>query len=75
MCALNQSKVPRSIDCVPLTNGRDVTFRTINSVFYFMPVIVITALVTSGVSINQFTTDNAVINMESSLTFYRSVRF
>jgi hypothetical protein len=74
MCALNQSKVPRSIDCVPLANGRDATFRTMKSVFYFMSIIV-TALVTSGVSINQFTTDNAVINMESSLTFYHSVRY
>ena len=75
MCALNQSKVPRSIDCVPPANGRDVTFRTIKSVFYFMSVIVIAAIVTSGVSINPFTTDNAVIKMGSSLTFYHSVRF
>jgi hypothetical protein len=40
-----------------------------------MSVIVTTALVTSGVSINPFMTDNAVTNMESLLTFYHSVRF
>ena len=75
MCALNHSKVPLSIDCVPLAHGRDVTFRTIKSVFYFISVIVTTALVTSGVSINPFMKDNAIINMESLPTFYHSVRF
>ena len=39
-----------------------------------MSVTVNTAPVTSGVSINQFTTDNAIIGMESSLTFYQCVR-